>query len=188
MQPESQKISRTPLDFHIVRVSWRIVFELFFVLLTLYAFGSASFYLAPIYVDHSLLPPAYVDGSVAIYYNQSGWPLPCCATYWIDYYKGGQNSGYNTGSYNFVSLAIDILLFYIPLRLFAFITRRMYRRLARQYDSRGYIQHYEPYLKCIILCLVGLLIIAYAVTAYTEQPSLHIGVPGSGVPVQVGGG
>ena len=100
-----------------IKIFRKVAYELLLIGLALISTVIASAYLKPVTTDPAL--SAYSSG-------QSGWPLPYSVTYWLEIQPGG----YNTTSFNFTSLAIDLLLFYLFIHLAIFVLKRILRYLS----------------------------------------------------------
>lgn len=81
------------------------------ILLAVVATYTASAYLSPWYVSHSLSSGV----------GQTGWPMAYWMKVWDDL---GNNKGYEKSTFDFLSLVINIGLFYLIIRFIALgITR-----------------------------------------------------------------
>ena len=69
------------------------------------------------YIVSAILAPWYITADLASGVGQTGWPLAYWMKMWADL---GNNKGYEQSTFNFLSLAVDIGLFYLTTRLLVF--------------------------------------------------------------------
>ncbi len=151
-------------DWYTFDVVGKSVFELLIILLAV----SMSVWVG------NYLPPAYTDNLLALGTDQVGWPLAHSAQ--SDQEIGWEGSGPYTS--NLSAGLVNVLIFYIPLRLAAYALRRRIIPLIQKYDSNKYVERYWPYVRYSLLGLVGIIIMYYVVVpSLTYKPGpFYIGV------------
>ncbi len=151
-------------DWYTFDVVGKTVFELLILVLAVYVAGWVGSY----------LPPTYTDNLLASGTDQVGWPLAHSAQ--SDQEIGWEGSGPHT--FNLNAFLVDLLIFYIPLRLAAYALRRRIIPLIQKYDSNTYVERYWPYVRYSLLGLVGIIIMYYVVVpSLTYKPGpFYIGV------------
>ena len=70
------------------------------------------------YIASAVLAPWYITADLAAGAGQTGWPISYWMKMWIDL---SNNKGYEQSTFNFLSLAVDIGLFYLVIRLIVLV-------------------------------------------------------------------
>lgn len=163
MPLEIQKTNGHAEHSFLVRIPWLILCEICVLFIALYAVSLITTHVAPLYVDDSLS-----SGS-----RQYGWPMPYTAD---DDATDKDFYDFGAGHFNGLAYLVNLLLFYIPIRLIAPILKQIGTRAVQKYDSQRYIDRLMPYLRRIVLVAVGIVISYYMFILFTQRPTFNTGL------------
>lgn len=113
------------------------------------------------YIASMYLVPWYVSPDMSTGMGQTGWPVAYWMKTWLDL---GNNKGYEQSTFDFLSLALDIGLFYLLvncLELLVEYTGRRSRRENNPLRLNEWIPHTAKRMAVLVLVLFLIYVVAH---------------------------